>query len=69
MLCRRNNEFVRVVTNLLQDVEGRKVEVGKIKERTPAPLSTMPTGLLNSFTRDEILDLIGYLQSIRVAKK
>lgn len=62
-------EYVRVLTNPLQDLEGKKIEKAKIKERAPAPLSTMPTGLLNSYTREEILDLIAYLQSIRVAKK
>lgn len=62
-------DYIRVLTNPLQDLEGKKIPIKKIKERTPAPLSTMPTGLLNSYTREEILDLIAYLQSIRVAKK
>ncbi|HRI86750.1 MAG TPA: GDSL-type esterase/lipase family protein [Candidatus Hydrogenedentes bacterium] len=62
-------EFVRILTNPLQDLKGRKIPVSQITARKPAPLSTMPTGLLNSYTREEILELIAYLQSIRVAKQ
>ncbi|GMU91377.1 MAG: hypothetical protein AMXMBFR4_04350 [Candidatus Hydrogenedentota bacterium] len=68
IIVEENAEYVRVLTNPLQDLEGAKLRVAEIKSRNPAPLSTMPTGLLNSFTREEILDLIAYLQSIRVAK-
>ncbi|MDZ4860924.1 MAG: PVC-type heme-binding CxxCH protein [Candidatus Hydrogenedentes bacterium] len=69
LVVEENDEYVRVVTNPLQDIEGTKLALSAIKDRTPAPLSTMPTGLLNSFTKEEILDLIAYLQSIRVAKQ
>ncbi|NUM55822.1 MAG: c-type cytochrome [Candidatus Hydrogenedentes bacterium] len=68
IIVEENADYVRVLTNPLQDLEGKKILYGHIKERTPAPLSTMPTGLLNSYTREEILDLIAYLQSIRVTK-
>ncbi len=69
IIVEENADYVRVLTNPLQDLEGKKILYGHIKSRNPAPLSTMPTGLLNSFTREEILDLIAYLQSIRISKK
>jgi putative heme-binding domain-containing protein len=41
------------------------VEVGKdkVKDRRPSLLSPMPEGLLNVLRKDEILDLIAYLES------
>lgn len=57
-------EFIRVVTNPLQDMEGTKIPRDKIKDTTATPLSTMPTGLLNSYSKDEILDLMAYLRSV-----
>lgn len=69
LIVEETDEYVRVVSNPLQDIEGQKIPRAKIVSRTPAPLSTMPSGLLNSFSREEILDLVAYLQSIRVAKK
>ena len=51
-----------LVTNPLT---GEKVELNKadVKGRTPSKLSPMPEGLLNILTRDEILDLIAYVES------
>lgn len=68
LIVEENDHFVRILPNPLQDIEGITVSTNKIQERTPAPLSTMPNGLLNSYTREEILDLVAYLQSIRVVK-
>lgn len=35
-----------------------------IEERRVSEVSTMPTGLLSTFTREEILDLVAYLRSL-----
>ena len=43
------------------------VVVGEIKEIVPAPLSTMPTGLLNNYSREDILDLFAYITSLKPA--
>ena len=42
---------------------GEVIEITKreIVSHTKSPLSQMPTGLLNTFTRDEILDLLAYI--------
>jgi hypothetical protein len=34
-----------------------------VKAQRPSKLSPMPTGLLVTFTREEILDLIAFLQN------
>lgn len=68
LIVEENDEYVRVLTDPLQDIEGIRIPVEKIVERTPAPLSTMPTGMMNSFTREEVLDLLAYLQSIRAGE-
>jgi hypothetical protein len=36
----------------------------KITGMTTMALSTMPAGLLNSFEREEILDLLAYVRSL-----
>ncbi len=36
----------------------------EIDERTTSAISLMPEGLLNTFTKDEILDLLAYLESL-----
>jgi putative heme-binding domain-containing protein len=43
-----------------------RVEIKKseIAERKPLKVSPMPQGLLNQFDKDEILDLLGYLESM-----
>jgi putative heme-binding domain-containing protein len=44
---------------------GEKVEVKKsdVKTRVPSKLSPMPEGLVNILTKEEILDLLAYLES------
>jgi putative heme-binding domain-containing protein len=47
---------------LLADrVEVKKSEIAR---RTPSKLSPMPEGLVNTFTKDEILDLLAYIESL-----
>ena len=43
-----------------------RVEIKKseIEERRPSKVSPMPEGLLNQFDKDEILDLLAYLESM-----
>jgi len=68
LITEQTPDTLRVVTNPLQDTEGTTIARTQITEMKPAPLSTMPTGLLNSFTKEEILDLIAYLRSIPAPK-
>ena len=39
------------------------VDATQIKHRQPFNVSMMPPGLINSLNKDELLDLIAYLQS------
>ena len=51
---------------LLTDaLKNLKVEVkkGDVQERRPSKLSPMPDGLVNTLTKEEILDLLAYLES------
>ena len=40
-----------------------KIKAAMIKSRTKAETSTMPPGLLNTLTKEQILDLLAYLKS------
>jgi hypothetical protein len=44
---------------------GEKVEVKKsdVQKREPSKLSPMPEGLVSTLTRDEVLDLLAYIES------
>jgi putative heme-binding domain-containing protein len=68
----------RVHTGVVKDLDGDELHVmtdpldpaGLVKVRRrdvesvrPSDVSPMPAGLLNSFTADEVLDLIAYLRS------
>ncbi|HZQ48129.1 MAG TPA: c-type cytochrome, partial [Verrucomicrobiae bacterium] len=61
-IVEENEQKVVVVTNPLTQT---KVEVLKsdIAKRTASKISPMPEGLVNNFTKEEILDLIAYLES------
>ena len=54
---------VHVVTNLLVPNEVRILPKDKIAARKPSELSPMPTGLLVTLQKDEILDLAAYVES------
>jgi putative heme-binding domain-containing protein len=53
------------LTVLLNALTGDKTSVPKaaVEKREPSPLSPMPNGLVDTMNREEILDLIAYLQS------
>lgn len=50
-----------VATNPLEPAQVVKIEQSEIVARTSSLLSPMPSGLLNTLTKDEILDLLAYL--------
>ncbi|HEV7402670.1 MAG TPA: c-type cytochrome [Chthoniobacteraceae bacterium] len=51
-----------VMTSPFSDVQ-TPVDVAQIKSRKPFNVSMMPPGLINALNKDELLDLIAYLQS------
>ena len=50
---------------LVNPLTGEKAELNKtvLKGRTPSKLSPMPEGLANTLTKEEILDLLAYVES------
>jgi putative heme-binding domain-containing protein len=61
-LVEENDERVVLVVNPLSGdrVEIKKKEIGR---RTPSKLSPMPEGLVNVLTKEEILDLLAYIEA------
>jgi putative heme-binding domain-containing protein len=46
-------------------LQPERIEIKKanIEKRAPSKISPMPVGLVNTFTKDEILDLMAYIES------
>ena len=40
-----------------------KIPLKEIEQKTPSEISIMPTGLLNTLTKEEILDLLAYIEA------
>ncbi len=62
LIVEENNDAYIVMTNPL---DGAKKAVGKlaIASRQMSPVSLMPPGLINVLTKEEILDLLAYLET------
>ncbi|HNQ72396.1 MAG TPA: c-type cytochrome [Verrucomicrobiota bacterium] len=58
-----NAERVVVLPNMLAPEVTVEVPVTEIARREPSKVSAMPNGLLDSLSRDDILDLLAYLQA------
>ncbi|MEO1528422.1 MAG: PVC-type heme-binding CxxCH protein [Planctomycetota bacterium] len=52
-----------VMTNLLQPKKITRVDKASVEEKIPSRVSAMPTGLLDVLTREEIADLMSFLES------
>ncbi|MBI3855546.1 MAG: c-type cytochrome [Planctomycetes bacterium] len=63
VIVKEDAQAVHVVTNLLLPNEVRVVAKDKIAARKPSELSPMPTGMLVTLQREEILDLVAFLES------
>jgi len=54
---------LRVMTNMLDPSGLSEVDREQIESTRPAQASMMPSGLLDTFTAEEIADLIAYLRA------
>jgi len=63
LVVKEDAAAVHVVTNLLLPNEVRVLAKAKIAARKPSELSPMPTGLLVTLQKDEILDLLAFVES------
>ena len=57
--------MVRVQSNPYGGIPPVEIPKNTIDERRPSTLSVMPTELLSTFRREEIMDLLAYLESLR----
>lgn len=58
-----NSERIIVLPNMLAPEATVEIPLAEIARREPSKVSPMPTGLLNNLTKEEILDLLAYLES------
>ena len=58
-----NAERIIVLPNMLATETTVEIRIADIARREPSKVSPMPTGLLNQLTREEILDLLAYIES------
>ncbi len=56
-------DVVRLVPNLLKPDKIETIKQSSIEERKIADVSTMPTGLLDTFSVEEIFDLLAFIQA------
>jgi putative heme-binding domain-containing protein len=59
----QNEDEILLKADLLNPANITRLKWAGIKSVVPSTQSLMPAGLLNSFTRDEILDLVAYMKS------
>ncbi|MCZ6598906.1 MAG: plastocyanin/azurin family copper-binding protein, partial [Planctomycetota bacterium] len=59
-----DGEVVRVQDDPYQERDPQELLLAEIEERIVSDISTMPAGLLSTFEREEILDLLAYLESL-----
>lgn len=59
----QNDQEVLLKSDMLNPANIRKIPWQQIESVQPSTMSLMPPNLLDSFTREEILDLIAYLKS------
>jgi len=57
------DDEIRLLPNLLKPDKIETISKSSIEERKTADVSTMPTGLLDTYTTEEIFDLIAFIQS------
>ncbi len=58
-----SGDTLRIVTNMLDPGNFTNLKRGDIEEQRPSDVSMMPSGLLNTLTKEEVLDLLAYLRS------
>ena len=62
-------DHVRLLPNLLKPDKIESINKSSIEQRQIAEVSSMPAGLLDTFTVEEILDLLAFIQSLGDASK
>ncbi|MEX1042559.1 MAG: PVC-type heme-binding CxxCH protein [Pirellulaceae bacterium] len=63
MIVEETSEVVKVIENPLASGKPLAIPTADIEERVKSTVSIMPQGLLGKLTREEILDLIGFVHA------
>ena len=63
LIVRETDETLHIATNLLTPNSLTAIRKANIEERMASTVSPMPVGLLNFLTRQEILELLAYLEN------
>ena len=63
MILLETKQAVKIIENPLAKADAITIKLEDIDRRTKSDVSMMPKGLLDKFTKDEILDLIAYVAS------
>ena len=63
IIAERTDQSIRLLTNPLDGSEPVTVAVDQIEDQQESKISIMPQGLLNTLSKDEILDLLWYVES------
>jgi putative heme-binding domain-containing protein len=64
VVVHEDDKVVRLLSNPLDEGEkSKEVAKAEIDERVESKTSLMPLGLLNALTKEDILDLLAYLES------
>jgi putative heme-binding domain-containing protein len=58
-----SGDVVKVNTNMMNPDDITDVDRKRLKEMKPSPISMMPPGLVNTLSKDDVLDLLAYLLS------
>ena len=61
MIAAEDGDSLRIAMSPLVEVEPKVISLDSIEERVVSPISLMPQGLLNTLTKQEILDLVAYV--------
>ncbi len=67
-IVKEDDRSFHIAPNFQEPDRLELVPKAELESKRKSPLSAMPTGLLVTFTRDEILDLVAFLQSDPPAK-
>ena len=68
-MVEETDDQIRLVPNLLKPDKFVTISKDAIEQRRAAEVSSMPAGLLDTFTVEDILDLTAFLQSRGGLKK
>ena len=63
MVVKEDAQGIDILSNPLAPAELTRVATSEIQNKKPLTTSSMPTGLLVTLSKDEILDLLAYLES------